>query len=178
MSDILRGVSIFLVGMMGSGKTTVGEILAQDLHYRFFDTDVLVERVAAKTIREIFVEAGEESFRELESQILAQLCAETRSVIATGGGIILRQLNWSYLRHGLIIWLDAPVSVLVARLQADSSRPLLDRDNLEERLTHLLDSRRAFYSQADLVIPVTATQTPRLIVAAILDALPGVIKVT
>jgi shikimate kinase len=174
---ILRGVSIFLVGMMGSGKTTVGEILAHNLHYRFFDTDILVERVAEKSITEIFAQEGEESFRELESQILAQLCAETRSIIATGGGIILRQLNWSYLRHGLIIWLDAPVSVLVARLQTDTTRPLLNTDNLQQHLSQLLDSRRAFYSQADLVIPVTATQTPSAIATMILEALPRVIKV-
>lgn len=176
MTDLLRGISIFLIGMMGTGKTTVGQLLAQELNYRFFDTDVLVERVEGQSISEIFARQGEEPFRKLESLILAQLCAETRSIIATGGGIVLRPQNWSYLRHGLVIWLDAPVTVLVKRLAADNTRPLLQEKELEGRLTQLLAVRQSLYGEADLHIPVDIAQTPPEIVTAILEALPTVLK--
>ena len=103
MSNLLKGVNIYLIGMMGVGKTTVAQILAQRLGYRFFDTDTLLEQVAGRTINEIFASEGEAAFRELETKILAELSAYTKIAIATGGGIVLRQQNWSYLHHGLIV---------------------------------------------------------------------------
>ncbi|MFM7279672.1 MAG: shikimate kinase, partial [Microcystis aeruginosa] len=121
----LRGLSVFLLGMMGSGKSTLGELLSRRLQYRFFDTDILIERVAGKKIKEIFADEGEATFRELETQVLAELSSLTKTVIATGGGMVLKPINWSYLRHGLMIWLDVPLEVLVKRLKQDTSRPLL-----------------------------------------------------
>ena len=103
VNNLLKGTSVFLIGMMGVGKTTVGNLLATELGYRFFDTDDLIEKVAGKTIKEIFADDGEESFRELEGLVLSDLSAYTKLVVATGGGIVLRQMNWSYLRHGLVI---------------------------------------------------------------------------
>lgn len=174
--DRLRGLSIFLVGMMGSGKTTAGQILARHIGYRFFDTDVLIERVAGETIAEIFQNSGEETFREIETRILAELSSLTKSVIATGGGIVLQRENWSYLRHGLIIWLDAPIEVLVQRLQGDSSRPLLRETDLESKLTLLLEQRRSLYSEADLRIAIDASDTPESIVDRIIDRIPGALQ--
>ena len=161
---------------MGSGKSTVGHLLAHQLGYRFYDSDVVIEKVAGKTIKQIFADDGEESFRQLESQVLAELSAQIKSIIATGGGIVMRRLNWSYLRHGLIIWLDAPVDVLVARLQEDSTRPLLQQENPAQTLQNILDQRRNLYAQADLQIPITADDTPEQIVSRIVTEIPSVIK--
>ncbi|HIK15859.1 MAG TPA: shikimate kinase [Leptolyngbyaceae cyanobacterium M33_DOE_097] len=138
--------------MMGAGKSTLGSRLAHQLEYRFFDTDTIIERVAQKTVRQIFADSGEDAFRDLESQVLAELAAYTRSVFATGGGIVLKQKNWSYLRHGVIVWLDAPVEVLAARLQSDTQRPLLQEADPVEKLRSLLEQRKALYSQADVHI--------------------------
>ncbi|MBR8827791.1 MAG: shikimate kinase [Gomphosphaeria aponina SAG 52.96 = DSM 107014] len=176
MNKLLKGISIYLIGMMGSGKTTVGKVMAQKLGYRFFDTDVLIEQVAAKSINEIFATVGEASFRELESKVLAELSAYLKSAIATGGGIVLRPENWSYLHHGLIVWLDAPLEVLIKRLAADNTRPLLQVTNYEEKLKLLLEQRRHLYAQADLQIKIEDGQTPAAIVAELFEMIPTVLK--
>ena len=93
MQQLLQGVNVFLIGMMGSGKTTVGQKLAQRLNYRFFDSDVLIERVTQQSINDIFATQGEETFREFETQVLSELAACTKSVIATGGGMVLKPIN-------------------------------------------------------------------------------------
>ena len=85
MENILRGLNVYLIGMMGSGKTTVGKLLAEKLHYRFLDTDSIIEKVSQKTINQIFAEEGEASFRQLESDVLKEVSAYIRTVIATGG---------------------------------------------------------------------------------------------
>lgn len=162
--------------MMGVGKTTVGQQLAHQLGYRFFDGDVLVEKVAGKTINDIFATEGEEVFRELETQVLAELSACTRSVIATGGGIVLKQKNWGYLHQGLTIWLDAPVSLLVQRLAEDATRPLLKEADLESKLSFLLEQRHSRYQEADLRIEITAEQTTEDIVTKIVAQIPSVLK--
>ncbi|MEB3311245.1 MAG: shikimate kinase [Snowella sp.] len=176
MLDALQGLNIYLIGMMGTGKTTIGKILAQKLSYRFFDTDVLVERVVEKSINDLFAEEGEAYFRDLESQVLNHLSAYGRSVIATGGGIVLRPLNWSYLRDGLTIWLDAPVDLLVERLAEDNTRPLLKTDELPHKLTTLLADRKNLYQEADLHILIEAKESPDAIADKILNAIPTVLK--
>jgi shikimate kinase len=176
MGDRLQGLNLYLIGMMGTGKTTVGQVLAKELGYRFFDTDVLIERVAQKSINELFAEEGETFFRELESQVLGEVSACTRSVIATGGGAVLRPLNWSYLRHGLIIWLDAPISLLVERLAEDNTRPLLKMDNLSLKLETLLAERKSLYQEADLQIAIAKNENPEQIVSKILEQAPNVLK--
>ena len=178
MKDLLKGINVYLVGMMGSGKTTVGRLLAQHLGYRFFDTDILIERVAGKTINEIFAEDGENNFRDLESKILEELSAYTRSVIATGGGIVLRQKNWSFLHHGLIIWLDAPVELLLKRLAEDDTRPLLREADPGSKLQSLLDQRKNLYTQADLYLTLEDGQTPEEIAARIIALIPNVLRET
>lgn len=176
MTHLLKGLSVFLIGMMGTGKTTVGQELAKRLNYRFFDSDVLIERVTNQTINEIFATEGEEVFRDIESQILGELCAYTHSAIATGGGIVLRPKNWSFLRHGLVIWLDAPVDLLIQRLQEDNTRPLLKETNLREKLETLLEQRRSLYNEADLHIIIEDGQTPEQIVSEIMEKIPTVLK--
>ena len=178
MNDLLKGINVFLIGMMGAGKTTVGRVLAEKLGYRFRDTDVLIEKVAGKTINEIFAEEGEDYFRELESQVLSHLSAHTKLTIATGGGIVLRQFNWSYLHHGLVVWLDAPVEVLIDRLQNDTTRPLLQTPNPAQALQKLLDQRRNRYAEADIRISVTANDTPEQIVSRVIAEIPKVLKLS
>ena len=176
MDNQLQGVTVFLVGMMGSGKSTVGQVLAEQLGYRFYDADVVVERVAECSITELFATQGEAAFRALETQVLSQLAAQVRSVIATGGGVILRSENWSYLRHGIVIWLDAPIPLLVERLATDESRPLLQNTDLNQKLTTLLQERRAYYEQADLTITLSADQSPEAVTEQILQTLPKILR--
>ena len=173
MQELLRGVNIFLIGMMGTGKTTVGKLLAQELSYRFFDTDVLIERVKQQPIDKIFASIGEENFRQIESQVLTEVAACTKSVIATGGGVVLRSQNWSHLRHGLIIWLDVSVELLTARLANDQTRPLLQKTDLTSKLNSLLEQRRPLYTQGDLRIFVNENDTPKMLVSKILEKIPS-----
>lgn len=176
MNDLLKGINVFLVGMMGAGKTTVGRLLARQLSYGFCDTDAVIETLADKTINQIFADDGEEKFRQLETEVLSQLSAHTRLTVATGGGIVLRRFNWSYLHHGLVIWLDVPVEVLIDRLQEDTSRPLLREANPAQALQKILDQRKNLYAEADLHIRVSADDTPEQIVSRIIAEIPTVLK--
>ncbi|MGC1308493.1 MAG: shikimate kinase [Phormidesmis sp.] len=174
-ADFLKKTNLYLIGMMGAGKTTIGRKLAKRLNYRFLDTDALIEQSADKPISEIFATAGEAAFRALETQVLAQVCAHTGLVVATGGGIVTQQMNWSYLHHGVVIWLDVPIVTLVSRLSDDTSRPLLQQDDLSRpllkeseatrltpedpedvelsnRLESLMAQRADLYAQADIRI--------------------------
>ncbi|MDJ0534662.1 MAG: shikimate kinase [Xenococcaceae cyanobacterium MO_207.B15] len=171
MNNLLQGVNVYLIGMMGAGKTTVGKLLAQKLGYRFFDTDVLLEKVAQKPIPEIFADKdqGEAYFRDLETKVLGEVSAYTRSAISTGGGIVEKPINWSYLRQGLVIWLDVEIEVLKERLAEDDTRPLAGK------LESLWKSRRSLYAQADLQIAIRAQQTPEQIRDEIMDKIPEMI---
>lgn len=151
-ADFLKKTNLYLIGMMGAGKTTIGRKLANRLGYRFLDTDALIEAAAGKPITEIFASQGEAAFRKLETQVLSQVAAHTSLVIATGGGIVTRQMNWSYLHHGVVIWLDVPVPVLVSRLSDDTERPLLKDVSLGDKLDALIDERGDRYAQADIRI--------------------------
>lgn len=176
MSNLLKGVNLYLIGMMGVGKTTVGRLLAQQLGYGFVDTDNVIVQAAGKSINEIFADEGEAAFRQLESDVLAQVCAFTKLTIATGGGIVLRRENWGYLHHGLIVWLDAPVELILARLAEDTTRPLLQDADPQDKLRSLLEQRKPLYKQADLRITVQAEETPEQTAARIIEAIPSVLK--
>lgn len=138
--------------MMGAGKTTIGRRLANRLGYRFLDTDALIEQSTGRPVTDLFAQAGEAGFRKIETQVLAQVSTHTSLVVATGGGIVTQQMNWSYLRHGVVIWLDVPVAVLASRLSGDSTRPLIQDVNLSEKLTTLLAERGDRYAQSDIRI--------------------------
>ncbi|NET61070.1 MAG: shikimate kinase [Symploca sp. SIO2E6] len=176
MKNLLAGINVFLIGMMGSGKTTVGHLLASQLGYGFCDSDVVIEQVVGKTINEIFAESGEEAFRQLESQVVSELSAYTKLIIATGGGVVLKPINWSYLHHGLIVWLDAPVEVLIERLQEDTTRPLLKQADPAQILQRLLEQRRGLYAEADLHIRINASETPEQVVSQIVTQIPTVLR--
>jgi shikimate kinase len=162
--------------MMGAGKSTIGQLLAQSLGYRFFDTDTLIERVAGQSISQIFASTGEAEFRQLETQVLAELSAYTRSVIATGGGIVSRQQNWSYLRHGIVIWLNVPLDVLYNRIKKDTTRPLLQTTDPLAKLQLLLQERRSLYAQADVEISISATDSAQQVAERMLEEIPKLLK--
>ncbi|MGY6531040.1 MAG: shikimate kinase [Cyanobacterium sp.] len=176
MNRLLRGLNIYLIGMMGSGKTTVGKFLAHKLEYRFLDTDNTIEVVAQKSINKIFEEDGEDIFRTLENQVLGQVSSYLYTVISTGGGIVLKKDNWAHLRDGMVIWLDVPVDILVDRLKNDNTRPLLREADLREKLSHILDERKSLYQQADITISVTKEQSTDDIVAEIIKVIPSKVK--
>jgi len=176
VSELLQGLNIYLIGMMGAGKTTVGQILAQQLGYQFFDTDVVIEQLTGQSITDLFAEMGEAGFRELETKVLAELAAYTRLAIATGGGIVTRRENWGYLRQGLIVWLDVPLAQLQTRLQADTTRPLLQQGDVMMRLQTLFEQRRSLYAQADLRIEPGAGESPEQIATRVVKLIPTVLK--
>jgi shikimate kinase len=177
----LQGLNIYLVGMMGSGKSTIGRSLAHRLDYRYFDTDVLIERTTQKTITNIFAEEGETYFRNLETEVLHQLSPYYKSVISTGGGIILKPQNWSYLREGLVIWLNVALEAIEERLRGDQTRPLLrtheEEDALKTKLIQLWQERQHLYRQADLTIAIASnSQSSNETVEIILERIPEVLK--
>ncbi|MFE4107212.1 shikimate kinase [Almyronema epifaneia] len=170
MSDLLKGTNLYLIGMMGTGKTTVGEIIAKKLGYRFVDTDALVEQATQQTIPDIFAKEGEAAFRQIETQVLSQVAPYTRLVVATGGGIVTQPQNWSYLHHGIVVWLDVPLALLQTRLKGDSQRPLLQKDNWIDQLQSLSQQRQPLYAQADVRVAITAQQSPKTVASAALVA--------
>lgn len=176
VNDFLKGTSLYLIGMMGAGKTTIGQLLAAKLSYRFFDTDAVIEQVTGLPIRELFAESGEAAFRTLESQVLAELSAYTRSVIATGGGIVLKRENWGHLRHGIVVWLDVPVAHLQQRLQGDRSRPLLQEPDPVAKLQTLLEQRQPLYTQADVCIRYCPEETPEQLTERTIEEIKQVLK--
>ena len=173
--DLLKGVNLYLVGMMGAGKTTVARWLAHELGYRFFDTDDLISQVANQSIAEIFTRDGEEAFRLLESQVLGELSAYKNLSVATGGGIVLRQMNWSYLHHGIVVWLDVSVEELCDRLRDDNSRPLLREGDPRTILQNILNQRQRFYAQADVRVALQG-ETPEAVGLRVIEELQKLVK--
>jgi shikimate kinase len=172
----LQNLNIYLIGMMGCGKSTIGKLLAQQADYSFIDTDASIEKVAKQSINDIFAAVGEENFRTIESQVLSEVSAYTRLVVATGGGIVLRQANWGSLRQGLVVWLDATPEVIWQRLARDQTRPLLQGDNPQAKLREILAARRDRYAEADLRVPINTETNPQIIVNEILERIPEVLK--
>jgi shikimate kinase len=165
---------LLLIGYRGSGKSTVGRLLAERLGWTFVDADDVLEARAGKSIREIFATEREKAFRDSESAILAELCGQTDRVIATGGGVVLREENRALLRkHGFVAWLTADAATLWARIQADATtaarRPALTTGGLAE-VEHLLAIRTPLYRAcADVEVPV-ASVSPEQAANAILAA--------
>lgn len=158
-----RQPNILLIGLMGSGKTTVGRIVAQMIGFQFVDTDAMIVETAGKTIPEIFASEGEAGFRLRESAALRSLLGKRGCVIATGGGIITQPRNLPILRHlGYIVWLDADPERLARRTAMNSNRPLLaGEEDPKAKLERLLTERKPLYkSLADLRIQ-TAELTPQ-----------------
>ena len=172
----LSGRSLYLVGMMGSGKTSTGRPLAQQLGYGFVDADAVIEQAAGCSIPEIFERNGEAGFRALESQVLNAISQRHSLVVATGGGVVTQQENWGLLHSGIVIWLDVVPEQLMQRLKADSTiRPLLQTEDPEAALDALLNQRRPLYAEADLTVVIN-DETPETVADGILQLLPSLLK--
>ena len=141
--------NIVLIGFMGSGKSSIGRLVAARLGFQFVDTDaVLVER-EGREIAEIFAREGEARFRDLESAVLASLSARDRCVISTGGGVVLREENRALLHDlGFTVWLTASEDVIFQRVSRNTKRPLLQTANPRETVAQLLAARRPLYEAA------------------------------
>ena len=146
--------NIFLVGLMGAGKTTVGRALAKRLNKRFVDSDHEIEARTGATIPWIFEIEGEESFRQREAEVIRDLTAQHGIVLATGGGAILRAQNREYLKtRGTVIYLRAGVNSILQRTSRDRNRPLLQTADPRKRIEELAREREPYYLEiADLII--------------------------
>lgn len=162
------GKHIILIGFMGTGKSTVGQMLAEQLECPWLDTDTEVERLAGKKIPRLFEEGGEAHFRRWEKKVLKQVLEQTPGVITTGGGIVLDPENVSWIRSsGWVVALDASEEELLRRLATDQSRPLL-RGDARQRVRDLKRARQGVYDFADLFLDTTGS-SPRETAAKILQ---------
>lgn len=161
--------NIFLVGLMGAGKSTVGRILARRLGKRFVDTDHEIEKRNGVTIPVIFEIEGEEGFRRREQELLADLAQENDLVLSTGGGIVLKPENREVLRsHGFVVYLNARPELLAERTKHDRTRPLLNVEDPLTRLRELYAVRDPLYREVAHAIVETGRGAPQQVVQAIL----------
>jgi shikimate kinase len=166
---------IFLIGYRGCGKTTVAKLLAVALGWSWLDADEVLERKHGRTIRDIFATEGEERFRDKEDAILADLCQLSRHVIATGGGVVLREQNRQRLRAaGCVVWLRAGADALHQRLQGDAStwdrRPALTAAPAREEIALLLRSREPHYDSCAHLTVCTEGRSPADVVKEVLKS--------
>lgn len=163
--------NIILCGFMGSGKTTVGRLLAEKTGRQFVDMDNYIEVQQQMTVSRIFGTFGEPYFRELETQAAKDLAKESNLVIAAGGGTLTVQRNVQILKAtGIILMLDTPLSVIQERLEGDTTRPLLQKPNRGAVMEDLYNKRLAAYKNAaDIVVP--ADTSPQKVTVTILEQL-------
>jgi shikimate kinase len=166
--------AIVLVGLMGSGKTTVGKRIAQELGFPFVDSDDVVASVAGKSVREIFSQDGEAVFRQCESDAIKSVLVGRQSsvVLATGGGAVISSENRSLISEQAsnVVWLDASVEDLVVRTKQSATRPLLDGD-AAATLQSLSSQRSAWYEAVATVRIDTRGKTVAKVCSAVLEAI-------
>ena len=146
--------NIFLVGPMGAGKTSIGKRLSKRLKREFMDSDRVLEDRTGVSIATIFELEGEDGFRDRDTKILRELAESTDAVIATGGGIVVREINRPILKeNGTIVYLQASVDTQLKRTRHDKKRPLLQTNNRRDKLLALAKQRNPIYEDlADIVI--------------------------
>ena len=151
--NINNKINISLCGMMGSGKSAIGKILANKLDYNFIDVDKMIEIDAGKTIKKIFEEDGEKHFRDLEEKITTKILEHKQTIVSLGGGAIINQkIRNSIKKNSYNIYLNVDIDILMKRLQNSKNRPLIYKKNLKKELINLMNKREKFYQKADLII--------------------------
>ncbi len=160
-NDDNKRSTIFLTGFMGSGKSTIGPILANTIGYSFIDLDLYIEQKEKRKIGDIFKVEGEKKFRELERGFLQEIARTPRSVTSLGGGTITDQTTLDLVKEsGVLIYLKADADYIYKRLRTKSDRPMLrtadgelmDADQLQQRIEQLLVQRKDYYEQAHIII--------------------------
>ena len=175
LKEKLGGRNIFLIGMMGSGKSQTGPVLAEMINYAFVDTDDVIEKASKQSISSIFEKDGEKVFRDVEKKVLKEISQHHSLVIATGGGLVTLPENWGILHQGIVIWLDLDLKRSIKRLESDQKRrPLLLGDNLAENFSQIYESRKPIYLESDLRIEVE-DQSPYEVATMVAEHLPSIL---
>ena len=145
--------NIALIGFMGTGKSSVGQLVASQLHFTYLDTDHVIEARAGKTISEIFAQQGESFFRDLEKKIVGELVTRKKTVISTGGGLPANPENLASLKtHSLVVCLWASPEKIWDRVRTQTHRPLLNEPDPLAKIRSLLEQRAPYYRQADVLL--------------------------
>mgnify|MGYP005851651477 CR=1 FL=1 len=161
---------VVLVGPMGAGKSTIGRMLAKELGYRFVDSDRIIEQRCGADIPWIFDVEGEDGFRQRETAMLRELADETKTVLATGGGAVMREENHASLkRNAVVIYLKTSIEQQVERTRKDRNRPLLQNDDPEAVLRRLFALRDPIYSTLADIVMFTDRKSPRLVVRQLVN---------
>lgn len=171
--------SVFLVGPMGAGKTTIGKLLAKQLGRTFVDSDWYIESQTGADIAWIFAKEGETGFRERETRAIDELTQNSQIVLATGGGAVMCAENREFLKQrGIVVYLNAPVEVQLARTSKDKSRPLLQQPNPRKILQDLYSTRDPLYRQIAHIIMPTGHTYPRHMVNQLMQQLESFVECT
>ena len=161
MPGMTRQGNVFLIGPMGAGKTTIGRQLATLLQKRFLDADHEIEKRTGVTIPVIFEIEGEPGFRRRESTVIGELTQENDIVLATGGGVVLWEVNRQALKQrGTVVYLQADIETLVERTRRDRNRPLLQTEDPRGKIEELLREREPIYRLIADVVVDTGQRTP------------------
>ncbi len=167
-------MNIFIVGPMGSGKSTVGKIISDELFLNFFDTDDEIESRTGASIDWIFDLEGEEGFRKRESSILEEMVKQNSIVLSTGGGIIVSDSNREMLSsRGTVFYLSTPISVQLERTSKDKDRPLLKNGDPEEILTRLQKERKDLYESVSDHVIETENKSSQEVASEIINLVKG-----
>lgn len=179
-----RAARIYLAGFMGSGKTTIGPILANTIGYSFIDLDAAIEETSGRPIGALFRESGENAFRELEQATLRDISVREKVVVALGGGALTDPGSFTLAStSGILVYLEASLDDIFARVRKKSDRPLLmsaegtplGEDELRKRIGSLLVAREPIYRRADIIVNTDGTKlgiTVDLIVKKLAPFLP------
>jgi shikimate kinase len=153
MQNSRQLVNLALVGFMGTGKTSIGRLVAEHLHFHFLDTDEIIQTRTGRTIADIFSKDGEPAFRALEKKLVGELGQHTSAVIATGGGLPTSAENLAQLKtYALVVCLWASPEKIWERVRNQSHRPLLHDPDPQKKIRELLAERAPFYRQADVLV--------------------------
>lgn len=145
--------NIALIGFMGTGKSSVGRMVADTLHFTFLDTDDVIQARAGVSIREIFEKHGEAVFRDWERRLVEELARRTKTVISTGGGLPANEANFTSLQsHSLVVCLWASPEKIYQRVKTQTHRPLLNEPDPQAKIRELLAAREPYYRRADVLV--------------------------
>lgn len=174
-ASLLEGKQLFIAGFMATGKSKIGPLLAELLDRLFVDTDELVVEKDGRSIAEIFEQDGEDAFRQMERDAVAQTAHGSPAVIALGGGAVRQDANWDVIRaHGICLCITAKAEILSERIGRNEDRPLLaglSDDERLDRIQEMLAERKPHYDRSDIFIESTEDRTPEEAAEAALRAI-------